>query len=88
MTFYTSHHARVRMQQRGRRQTDVDFVLEYGTETSEGIILSNKDASVIERQARKMIERAHRLRGTYIPIAGDVVKTVFKASPHQQRRYL
>ncbi|MCP4360694.1 MAG: DUF4258 domain-containing protein [Chloroflexi bacterium] len=88
MTFHITKHAEKRMQQRGYRPSDIEFVLQFGSEAIGGVILSKKDAQKIEREARKAIEIANRLRGLFIPLAGSKVKTVYKASLRQQRRYL
>jgi len=88
MTFHITEHAEKRMQQRGCRPSDIEFVLQYGSEAEGGVLLSKKDAHRIECEARKAIETANRLKGLYVPLAGSVVKTVFKASRQQQRRYL
>ncbi len=81
-------HALFRMQQRGRRSMELEFVLKHGTTTREGLLLCKKDVARIEREARKQIEMAHRLAGVCLPIAGDAIKTVFKARRRQQRKML
>lgn len=81
-------HAQVRMQQRSRRSMEVQFVLEHGTVTRKGLVLSKKDVTRIEHDARNKIEMAHRLAGVCLPISGAAIKTIFKASRSQQRAML
>lgn len=83
--FRYSKHVESRMQQRARTQDDIEFVLENGTDVEGGILLSKHDASEMERSLKKMIERAHRLAGTYVAVGGDTIKTTFKASDTQIR---
>ena len=82
----TNPPAEARMQQRGRRPFELDFVLQYGTETKEGTILTEKDAQNIEAEARRQIELARRLRGILIVHSDDAIKTIFKATRRQQHR--
>ena len=88
MKMFLTRHAQKRLQQRGRRPGDVDFVMEYGTLTEAGIILTNTDAAAVERQARRMIDLAGKLRNVLVACDGDMAKTVFRASRNQQSRML
>ncbi|RWD44088.1 hypothetical protein [Mesorhizobium sp.] len=83
-----SQHALVRMQQRGRRPTDIEFILQFGTDVNEGVLLTKKDVQDIQQAARRTIDLAQRLCGTVVPIADDTVKTVFKSTRRQQRLIL
>ncbi|MEI8719782.1 hypothetical protein [Mesorhizobium sp. ISC11] len=83
-----SRHAQRRMQQRGRRPAEICFVLEHGTHTSAGVMLTGRDAALLEKEARSVIEMAQRLKNVVIPCGGATVKTVFKARPKQQSRIL
>lgn len=87
-TFRLTKHAEVRMQQRGRRPKDIEFVLRHGTETPEGILLTRRDVDAIEQEARRVIALAHKLQNVFVPCVDGTVKTVFKASNAQQRRML
>lgn len=86
--FRLTKHAEVRMQQRGRRPKDIEFVLTHGTETPEGILLTRRDVNTIEQEARRAIKLAHKLQNVFVPCEKGVVKTVFRASGAQQRRLL
>jgi len=86
--FRITKHAEARMQQRGRRPQDIEFVVRHGTETPAGILLTASDAAAIEREARRMIEMAGKLRNILVPCEGGAIKTVFRASRDQQRRLL
>lgn len=83
-----SRHAQKRMQQRGRRPAEIYFVLEHGTHTSKGVMLTARDVASLEKEARSMIEMAQRLKNVVIPCGGATVKTVFKATPRQQSHVL
>jgi Domain of unknown function (DUF4258) len=84
--FRITKHAEVRIQQRGRRPKDIEFVLKHGSETSGGILLTRQDADAIEQEAKREIALARKLRNVFIACENGVVKTVFKASIAQQRR--
>ncbi len=86
--FRLTKHAEVRMQQRGRRPKDIEFVLMHGTETPEGILLTRQDVATIEQEARRVIALAHKLQNVFVPCEGGTIKTVFKANSAQQSRML
>lgn len=83
-----SSHAQTRAQQRGLRHDDVCFVCQHGTETTKGYLLTEQDAHALEAEARYLLEKAQRLRGVLVPVAGGTAKTVFHATRAQQRRVL
>lgn len=86
--FTVSDHAQIRTKQRGLKQDDVHFVCYYGTETTNGYLLTEHDAKALEAEARYMLCKAERLRGVLVPVAGDTAKTVFHSSRKQQKRLL
>lgn len=87
-SFKFSHHAKRRHQQRGYRLSDLAFVAEHGSTVRDGILLTSQDVLDLERSAKDLIARAHRLENTFMPTADDTVKTVFKATRRQAKRRL
>lgn len=45
----SSTHATKRTQQRGYRPNDLEIIVRHGTKTTDGYILLNRDADVVER---------------------------------------
>lgn len=78
-------HVRSRCQQRGIRETDLDLVAQYGTETSEGVILTRKDIAVVEREFKRLINRLSKLEDVFVATDGEIMKTVFRATKQQRR---
>lgn len=78
----------MRMQQRGRRPAEIEFVLQHGTETEKGIMLTRQDVATIEQEARRLITLAHKLQNVFVPCEDGVVKTIFRADGKQQSRML
>jgi hypothetical protein len=76
------------MRQRGRRESEVDFVFAHGSPCKDGILLTNKDRDRLIEDARRKIALASKLAGTYVACDGDTIKTVFLASKEQQHRML
>ena len=76
------------MQQRGFGPTDIAFVLDHGTPTKDGYVLSSDDVERLCAEAHNVISSAGRLKGALVAIAGDTVKTVFRSSRRQQRLLL
>ncbi|MBC6441216.1 MAG: DUF4258 domain-containing protein [Rhodospirillales bacterium] len=90
-----TNHASRRLQQRGMKQADIDFILTQGTEVdAEKIMLTDRDARrVIKglkepraglgiKKRKLMIATAERLRGKAIIIADGRVITAY----HNTRR--
>ena len=57
-SFRITRHAEMRMQQRGRRPAEIEFVLQHGTEAPKGIMLTRKDVAAIEQEAKRQIALA------------------------------
>ena len=81
-------HARARVRQRGRRDEDVDFVLRHGTDTGDGVLLTNKDVQRLVTSAKHLIDMAERLKGERVVADGEQVITVFRANRRQQHALL
>ena len=78
-------HVRSRCQQRGIRKTDLDLVAQYGTETSEGVILTRKDIAGVEREFKRLINRLLKLEDVFVAMDGEIMKTVFRTTKQQRR---
>ena len=88
MSTSMTNHDDHRIRQRGWRESDVKFVIDHGTICSRGVILSKKDKQELIRKAKRTIDLATRLEGTFLAYDGEVVKTVFRANKSQQKRIL
>lgn len=83
-----SRHAETRMAQRGIRQSDLDLILELGSEVEGGLIVREKDFRQFERKLRGEIERASRLVGKRLVLGGDHMVTAYHASRSDTKRLL
>ncbi len=92
MFYDLTKHAEIRGQQRGFRTGDLDLIIEYGTPTREGIMLTKKDAqcaiSEIQAEAKYKTQRVERLKNTFAPVAGNKVLTMQRARKWKQNREL
>jgi hypothetical protein len=75
----TTKHAETRMQHRGIRPSDLTFLETHATLVDEGYILTNRDVQDIETEAKRLVAKAHRLKGTFMAVADDHIITVYKA---------
>lgn len=83
-----SSHAQKRLQQRGLNGSDIDLILEHGTETSDGYYLRHRDVKEAEKELRKPINQLNRLAGKYVVIDGDTVITAYNPGKKKQKRVL
>ena len=83
-----SLHAQQRLQQRGLNGSDIDLILGYGTETSDGYYLRRRDVKEAEKELRKRINQLNRLVGKYVVVDDDTVITAYHPGKKKQKRVL
>lgn len=81
-------HFRMRMQQRAVRDSDVELILQIGTQTDQGILVRDKDAQQAIAKREWEIERILRFVGQCVILQGDSLITTYKASPRRQKMLL
>ena len=83
-----SHHAMLRMAQRGFRADDIDLILELGTEVEGGVLVRRKDVEYLERTLRALLKRLKRIEGKRVVVAEGCLVTAYHAEPYEQARLL
>ncbi len=84
----TTIHAETRMQHRAICPSDLQFLEAHATIIDEGYLLTNKDVQAIEAEAKRLITKAHRLKGMFLAVSDDVVITVYRAHKKNKCRKL
>ena len=83
-----TRHAEARLRQRGLRERDVEFILRFGTDSGDRVILSAQDVQRIIMEAKRMIAMAERLvNKTIVATDGEII-TIFHANQREQHRLL
>ncbi len=80
-----SQHIRTRCQQRGIPEDGPDLIAYFGTETSDGVILTGKDISDAEREMKRIMNRLSKLKDVFIPIDGTTMKTAYRVDRRRRR---
>ena len=81
-----THHAEVRMRQRGFRKADVELVLGVATQVSgEAFFLTDHDASREIERRRREIQQLERLRGSKIIVEGGTLITLYHTDSRSKR---
>ncbi|EWY36277.1 hypothetical protein N825_28820 [Skermanella stibiiresistens SB22] len=88
MSLTLTDHARVRMNQRAFRGTDLDLILTVGTTTRDGVLLRAQDVQRAIEIRKREIARLQRLAGAYVVVAGEKVVTAYRPSRRRQSRVL
>ena len=84
-----SCHANERMRQRGLREDDIRFILRYGTQIDNAVILlSNKDTDREIRYRKREIQTFERLRNNKVVMANDTVVTCYHSIISDQKKTL
>lgn len=81
-------HAATRMAQRGLGNDDVELIKRIGTEVEGGFLVRKRDFQALDRELKRIRERARRLVGKRLVIQGDVVVTAYHAVRDKARRLL
>ena len=88
MSYTITRHAEQRMQQRGVRRGDLEVILQVGTPTDDGVILTNRDVAAQLAAHQREISLLKRLKGTAVFTAGDHAITVYRPGKAQVRRMI
>lgn len=83
-----TEHAKTRIRQRGMKERDVEVIMEYGTLTEKGPMITKKDYAAIEREMKRKLTWLRRLVDKLVITDGADIITVFHTSRAQQRRLL
>ena len=83
-----SQHGCVRLAQRGIHLSDVDLILQFGTEVDDGFIVREKDCQEVERALKNILTRVRRIRGKRVVVADGCLVTAFHARRSEERRVL
>ena len=78
-------HVQARCQQRGVKERDLDLIVQYGTETPNGLILTRKDIAEVEREVKRLMNRLSRLQDVFVATDGKTMKTTYRATRRQRR---
>lgn len=81
-----THHAVVRMAQRGILPIDVDLILAIGSEVEDGFLVRRKDVKIVERDVRDFLKRLKKVEGKRLVVTDGCLVTAFHASPREQHR--
>ncbi len=85
---HLTRHAEVRMRQRGVRERDLDLMIEHGTLTDDGVLLTRRDAAAAIGEHRRAIAQLERLKGTAVILDGATVLSVYRPDREKSRRML
>lgn len=86
-TLSISSHAETRMNQRGFRQSDIDFILSFGDQISpDAIMLTRQAAMKLIEDFKSKIHQIERLTNKKLVIDGGNLITAYHSSKTQQRK--
>ena len=83
-----TRHASSRIRQRGYREQDVDVILDNGTPTQEGVLLTSRDVAERIADCRRRIATLERLRGSAVFLEEGHVVSVYRPSITKVRRMI
>ena len=83
-----SDHAVERLAQRGIAISDVDLIMEIGSEVPDGYLVRAVDRRSIEQSVKRLLARVRRLEGKRLVVVDGCIVTGYHASARQERRLL
>ena len=81
-----THHAVVRLSQRGLSAGDVDLIVLLGSETPDGYLVQDHDCAALEATLKRLLNKVQRLKGKRVVVQGERLVTAYHATPKEQRR--
>jgi transposase-like protein len=81
-------HAMERFAQRGLALSDVELILEIGSEVKDGYLVSAKDRQAAERLLKDLLNRIRRVEGRRIVVADGSIVTGYRADRREACRLL
>jgi hypothetical protein len=85
---HLTHHAILRMSQRGIRLDDLELAELIGTKVEGGCLVTQKDRQAAMCELKKLIHQIERLDGKRVVRAADAIVTAYHANRGKQRRLL
>ncbi len=85
---HLTRHAEGRIRQRGVRERDLDLMIEHGTLTDDGVLLTRRDVAAAISEHRRAIAQLERLKGTALILDGATVLSVYRPDREKSRRML
>ncbi len=79
-----THHAEVRMSQRGYSTHDLDLVRLFGTPVQDGYLLTRADVEALAKD----LQRLERIEGTLLVEQDGTTVTVYRAGKKRRRRVM
>lgn len=83
-----TQHAIQRFAQRGMAPSDVELILEIGSEVDDGYLVCTKDRQAAERVLKDLLARIRRVEGKRLVVADGQVVTGYRANRSETRRLL
>jgi hypothetical protein len=88
MNLRITDHARTRLPQRNIKKSDLDLVMEHGTETRDGIILREKDVIEEIKELKAQIKRLERLINVYVVVNKNIMITAYRPRPGKLKKVM
>ena len=81
-------HALQRFDQRGLALSDVDLILEIGSEVKDGYLVRARDRQAAERLVKDLLDRIRRVEGRRLVVTDGSIVTGYRAHGREARRLL
>ncbi len=88
IAYTLTRHAEGRLQQRGLSKADLNLILEWGTATDQGVVLTRRDLQGEDQAWRPRIARLERLVDVAVIITGGSILSVYRLSRGNRRTML
>ncbi len=88
VSMQNTQHVEVRASQRGYSGKDFQAVINYGTRTRSGYLLTRQDAARLISEFKQDIADLERLAGTHIVTANGKIITIYHTSKKRQSMLL
>jgi len=83
-----THHAAVRMAQRGIPVREAELIVLIGTEVEDGYLVRAKDCQAAEKELKSLLRRIQRLKGKRLVTNDGRIITAYHSNTRQGRHLL
>jgi hypothetical protein len=88
MTLALTKHGAERLAQRGIQVSDLDLIVQIGSEVEGGFLVRKSDLQEAERQIKRLLDRIRRLKGKRLVVGDGSLVTAYHADRREERRLL
>jgi len=87
-SLHITQHAVERLAQRSIAASDINLIMEIGSEVDDGYLVRSQDRQAVEKILKRFLNRIRRLEGKRLVVSGGYIVTGYHANAREERKLL